>query len=73
MITLSFRPLSNLCVFLHRIIASHLTKLFDSIAALEFEGAKEPTGDKTALVMIAKDGERVELKQTASCTGPVGV
>lgn len=48
----------------------HLTKLFDSIAKLQFIKTDEP-GEKTASGMIAKDGEIVLFHGQCDCTGPV--
>lgn len=58
------------------IVQSHLPKLFDSIARLEFEpipsgqpNAGEPS--TTALGMYSKEDEYVEFVKPCECTGPV--
>lgn len=50
-------------------VVKHLTKLFDSIAKLKFEG--EEGAKMLALGMIAKDGEYVEFNATADVNGAV--
>lgn len=54
------------------LVARHLTKLFDSLAKLNFimSDAGEPIG---ALGIYAKDGEYVALETPCDCTGPVEV
>ncbi|KAK6645275.1 hypothetical protein RUM43_001551 [Polyplax serrata] len=53
------------------LVAKHLTKLFDSMARLNF---KEKEGrPKTALGMYAKDGEYVEFSEECDCTGAVSI
>ncbi|XP_034234645.1 dynein beta chain, ciliary [Thrips palmi] len=54
------------------LVARHLTKLFDSLAKLNFimSDAGEPVG---ALGIYAKDGEYVPLETPCDCTGPVEV
>lgn len=54
-------------------VVKHLTKLFDSIAKLNFGKDSDAKPDKTAYGMIAKDGEYVEFNSEASCSGPVEV
>lgn len=49
-------------------VVKHLTKLFDSIAKLKFEGEE---GNMLALGMIAKDGEYVEFNANAEVHGAV--
>lgn len=49
-------------------VVKHLTKLFDSIAKLKFEGEE---GNMLALGMIAKDGEYVEFNENAVVQGAV--
>lgn len=52
------------------LVARHLSKLFDSMAKLEFVmNGNEQT--KTAKSMIAKDGEKVLMDKPCDCTGPV--
>ena len=52
------------------LVARHLSKLFDSMAKLEFimEGEEQT---KTAKAMIAKDGEKVDMDKPCDCVGPV--
>ena len=53
-------------------VAKHLTKLFDCMAALEFE--KDDKGEvcsKNALSMYSKDGEQVPLAYVCDCDGQV--
>ena len=55
-------------------MARHLTKLFDSMSALEFE--KDDKGEvcsKNALEMYSKDGEKVQLYEICDCDGQVEV
>ncbi|XP_043280985.1 dynein beta chain, ciliary-like [Venturia canescens] len=54
------------------LVCKHLSKLYDSIAKLEWkmEGDK-PT--KIANVMVAKDGEKMNLHGTCDCNGKVEV
>ncbi len=54
-------------------VVKHLTKLFDSIAKLNFVKNAEGKIEKCALGMIAKDGEYVEFNESADCNGPVEV
>ncbi|VEN40996.1 unnamed protein product, partial [Callosobruchus maculatus] len=55
------------------LVVKHLTKLFDSIAKLDFGRKEDNTLDKTIIGMYAKDGEYVHFNQTTSCEGPVEV
>lgn len=51
-----------------------MTKLFDCLAALEFE--KDAQGEvcsKNALKMFSKDGEMVNLAYTCDCDGQVEI
>ncbi|XP_052121253.1 dynein beta chain, ciliary-like isoform X2 [Frankliniella occidentalis] len=54
------------------LVARHLTKLFDSLAKLNFvfNEKEEPVG---AVGIYAKDGEYVPLEKPCDCTGPVEV
>ncbi|CAG9581720.1 unnamed protein product [Danaus chrysippus] len=54
------------------LVIRHLTKLFDSIAKLQFIESEKP-GEKTASGMIAKDGELVSFQGLCDCTGPVEI
>ena len=47
-------------------VCRHLSKLFDSIAKLEFE-----EGSKKAFKMISKDTEEMFLDETCDCVGEV--
>lgn len=49
----------------------HLTKLFDSLARLNFKEEEEEGKPKTALGMYAKDGEYVEFNKECDCSGTV--
>ena len=53
-------------------VMRHLTKLFDSMAKLEFEKEGEEN-TKIAKVMISKDGEVVQLAHTVDCDGQVSL
>ncbi|XP_059610636.1 dynein beta chain, ciliary isoform X2 [Phlebotomus argentipes] len=55
------------------LVVKHLTKLFDSIAKLNF--IKDPNGGshRKALGMVAKDSEYVEFNEEADCAGAVEV
>nr|CAI5851783.1 unnamed protein product [Callosobruchus analis] len=55
------------------LVVKHLTKLFDSVAKLDFGKNEDNTLDKTIIGMYAKDGEYVRFNQTTSCEGPVEV
>ncbi|CAH1986860.1 unnamed protein product [Acanthoscelides obtectus] len=55
------------------LVVKHLTKLFDSIAKLNFGKKEDNTLDKSIIGMYAKDGEYVQFNQTTSCDGPVEV
>lgn len=50
-------------------VVKHLTKLFDSIAKLKFEG--DENSKMIALGMIAKDGEYVEFNEIVDVHGAV--
>lgn len=52
-------------------VVKHLTKLFDSIAKLNFALDANGKPEKRALGMIAKDSEYVEFNEEADCNGPV--
>nr|XP_026486610.1 dynein beta chain, ciliary [Vanessa tameamea] len=54
------------------LVIRHLTKLFDSIAKLQFVESNVP-GEKTASGMIAKDGEIVLFHGQCDCTGAVEI
>lgn len=51
-------------------VCKHLGKLYDSIAKLTWkvEGGK---ATKTAIVMIAKDGEEMSIYGSCDCSGKV--
>ncbi|XP_057668614.1 dynein beta chain, ciliary [Diorhabda carinulata] len=55
------------------LVAKHLTKLFDSIAKLNFGRNENNTIDKQIHGMIAKDGEYVNFNTPTTCNGPVEV
>lgn len=52
-------------------VAKHLTKLFDSIARLNFETDEEGGLSNAILGMYAKDGEYVRFDDPTDCLGPV--
>lgn len=52
-------------------VAKHLTKLFDSIARLNFETDEEGGLTNVILGMYAKDGEYVRFDDATDCLGPV--
>lgn len=54
-------------------VVKHLTKLFDSIAKLNFEKDAEGNMKMCALGMIAKDGEYVDFNENADVSGAVEV
>lgn len=54
-------------------VVKHLTKLFDSIAKLNFEKDADDNVKMTVLGMIAKDGEYVEFNEAADVSGAVEV
>lgn len=54
-------------------VCKHLTKLFDSIAKLNFVKDADGKMVKCALGMIAKDGEYVVFNEDADCNGAVEV
>lgn len=52
------------------LVCKHLSKLYDSIAKLEWKmDGDKPT--KIANVMVAKDGEKMNLHGTCDCNGKV--
>lgn len=53
------------------LVAKHLTKLFDSIARLNFERNDDGTINKKIFGMHAKDGEYVTFDAECDCNGPV--
>ncbi|CAG9831721.1 unnamed protein product [Diabrotica balteata] len=55
------------------LVAKHLTKLFDSIAKLNFGRNEDNTLDKQIHGMIAKDGEHVNFNNSTTCDGAVEV
>ncbi|XP_037924668.1 dynein beta chain, ciliary isoform X3 [Hermetia illucens] len=55
------------------LVTKHLTKLFDSIAKLDFIENADDKNLISAKGMIAKDGEYVEFDKMADCNGPVEV
>lgn len=55
------------------LVTKHLTKLFDSIAKLDFIENADDKNHISAKGMIAKDGEYVEFDKMADCNGPVEV
>ena len=59
----------NSCILFQ--VARHLTKLFDSMAALEFKQDGQGNNTKTALKMFSKDDECVALHAACECTGQV--
>lgn len=52
-------------------VARHLTKLFDSMARLNFKLDKDGNIIKTILGMFAKDTEYVAFHKVCDCNGPV--
>ncbi|KAL3274195.1 hypothetical protein HHI36_015611 [Cryptolaemus montrouzieri] len=54
-------------------VAKHLTKLFDSIAKLNFERNEDNSLTKNIFGMHAKDGEYVKFDKDTDCKGPVEV
>lgn len=55
------------------LVAKHLTKLFDSIAKLNFGMNENNEMDMSILGMHAKDGEYVHFTSSSSCDGPVSL
>ncbi|CAH1164042.1 unnamed protein product [Phaedon cochleariae] len=55
------------------LVAKHLTKLFDSIAKLNFGKTEDNTLDNVIHGMYAKDGEYVDFNEPTNCNGPVEV
>ncbi|XP_045482107.1 dynein beta chain, ciliary [Harmonia axyridis] len=55
------------------LVAKHLTKLFDSIARLNFERNEDESLTKVIFGMHAKDGEYVKFDKDTDCNGPVEV
>lgn len=53
------------------LVAKHLTKLFDSIARLNFGRSEDQTLNKLIHGMHAKDGEYVNFNVPTNCEGPV--
>lgn len=54
-----------------QLVCKHLTKLFDSIARLNFSEGENDTIKKNIKGMYAKDGEFVNFKEDCDCNGPV--
>ncbi|XP_060515880.1 dynein beta chain, ciliary [Cylas formicarius] len=54
-------------------VAKHLTKLFDSIARLEFEMDEDGKLNNIITAMYAKDGEFLPFHVSTNCNGPVEV
>ena len=52
-------------------IQSHLPKIFENIAWLDFKGEQGADGSKTAVGMHSKEGEHVEFAQNCNCEGQV--
>ncbi|XP_013396327.1 dynein beta chain, ciliary isoform X2 [Lingula anatina] len=55
------------------LVARHLTKLFDSMAALKFQQDSDGNNLKTGVGMFSKDGEYVDFDHECDCTGQVEV
>ncbi|KAJ8313224.1 hypothetical protein KUTeg_009222, partial [Tegillarca granosa] len=55
------------------VVSRHLTKLFDSMAALKFEQDEQGRDAKVGLGMYSKDGEYVELESQCDLSGQVEV
>lgn len=55
------------------LVAKHLTKLFDSIARLNFDRNDDGTINKKIFGMYAKDGEYVTFDSECDCNGPVSM
>lgn len=53
------------------LVAKHLTKLFDSIAKLNFGHNEDGTVNKIIYGMHAKDGEYVDFNTSTDCNGAV--
>lgn len=53
------------------LVAKHLTKLFDSVAKLNFERNDDESLTKVIFGMHAKDGEYVKFDKNTDCNGPV--
>ncbi|KAJ8921300.1 hypothetical protein NQ315_013774 [Exocentrus adspersus] len=53
------------------LVAKHLTKLFDSIARLNFGRNDDNSLNKLIYGMYAKDGEYVDFTKSTNCEGPV--
>lgn len=51
-------------------MSKHLSKLYDSLAKLKWKTEKEKI-TKTAIVMIAKDGEEMTIYGDCDCSGKV--
>ncbi|TRY82989.1 hypothetical protein DNTS_022847 [Danionella cerebrum] len=54
-------------------VQKHLSKLFDNMAKLKFEGDADGRASKMALGMFSKEDEYVPFSQTCDCTGQVEV
>lgn len=55
------------------LVSKHLTKLFDSIARLNFATADSGASHKKIIGMYAKDGEYVKFHEQCDCSGAVRI
>lgn len=60
-------------VFISLQVSRHLTKLFDSMAKLEFEKDDKGNCLKQGIGMYSKDGEYVNLDKTCDLNGQVTI
>lgn len=54
-------------------VTKHLTKLFDSIARLNFDSNEDDTQQHSFVGMFAKDGEYVQFEVACDCSGAVEI
>ena len=58
-------------MFFYEQVATHLAKLFDSMARLKFGEDEDKEPSKEALGMWSKDGEYVDFNKPCMCVGQV--
>ncbi|XP_063312141.1 dynein axonemal heavy chain 9 [Pelobates fuscus] len=54
-----------------QLVMRHLSKLFDNMAKMKFEGDSDDTQSKTGLGMYSKEDEYVPFNQPCDCSGQV--
>lgn len=52
-------------------VQKHLSKLFDNMAKMQFEGDEERNPSKAAVGMYSKEDEYVPFNQPCDCSGQV--